>query len=578
MDTQHSSNANSAIISSLESVDAEHNPFLYSVSKYVASHASQKLRILPENNQAVPNGTTTFIMPRLGYLCDMTISFGVNIDDSYVTTLPIAAPDGTAVTGAAVKYAGHPAVVPTGRGMLEMIERITWCNESREILSLSQNAILALYSDLSLENRIAFSKAVQCRCDPLQDSVSQSCGNGGGAGNKCPTSDASSGYITCHLPIMMCLSANPALFPNLSFLSNCQCKITWASSFTDKFGIVFTATGNSTTADPPPDPPVLVSVLGGTAKIPADANPITIEQSTVALTCDFISLPQELQSKSIEMNYGSGALSQLVWDCDDFPIQTAALPTYYDREWPTVSVPLQTTKAVSDLYIMAYIPKSELRADSYSAFHDSRMSLTAGLPVPVQSIGMSASGQQIIEQVPAEQLRYWGRRQMGGEQGGWWATSASTGGYQNRLSSIAVGNSLATDSKLDVECPQAANYDALNGGFVYKINLAALSSNKNFSSGMLSFRELSSAQLTVQLARPMTNATFANSKLVNGVDYPLLHPTASGNVPAYDGDTQPFLSDGADDLVHVHIAVIARTNSIVNTDSQAGRQTGLLSN
>ena len=562
MDTQHSSNANSAIISSLESVDAEHNPFLYSVNKYVASHASQKLRILPENNQAIPNGTTTFIMPRLGYLCDMTISWGVNIDDSYVTSVPDPPAGQT-------KFDGNPAVVPTGRGMLDMIERITWANESREILSLSKNAILALYSDLSLENRIAFSKSVQCRCDPLQDRIAESCNKDT---QTCVTSDAQSGFITCHLPIMMCLSANPNLFPNLSFLSNCQCKITWASSFTDKFAIVYTATnltgGNA---------PVLTNVLGGTSKIPTTANPITIEQSTVALTCDFISLPQELQSKTIEQNYGSGALSTLVWDMDDFEVQTVALPTDYDREFPTVTVPLQTTKAVSDLYVMAFIPRSEVRNASYSVLHDSRMALFANLPIPLASIGMSASGQQIVEQVPAEQLRYWGRRQMGGETGGWWATSTSTGGYQNRLSGFDVRNQ-DSDKYINVECPQAANYDSLNGGFVYKLNLPALSSNKNFSSGMLSFRELSSAQLTVQLAKPVTGANYASSKLCNGVDYPIVKKTASGNDPPFNGNDQPFLSLAADDLVNVHIAVIARTNSIVNTDSQAGRQTGLLSN
>jgi hypothetical protein len=541
MDTQHSSNANSALISSLESVDAEHNPFLYSVNKYVASHASQKLRILAENNQAVEQGTSTFILPRLGYLCDMTLSWGVNVPATYTT--------------GGGEYAGHPAFVPSGRGMVEMIERITWCNESREIFSLSGNALLALYSDLSLENRIAFSKSVHCLADPLQDAIYQDSGD---AHKR--TSDAASGYLTCHLPIMMCLSSQPSLFPNLSFLSNCQCKVTWSSKFSEKFNVVYTvATDNGA------DPAVITHQVGGMAKFDADCQ-VTIEQSTVALTCNFISLPQELQSKTIESNYGSGALSQLTWDMLDFPIQTVELPFAYGGvEWPTVSVPLQTTKAISDLYVMCYIPKSELRDDAFSATHDCRIVNTANLPMQVESIGLSASGQQIVEQCPAEQLRYWGRRTMNGENGGWWATSTSSGGFKNRLSGTFA------------DAPAAANYDSLNGAFVYKINLAALSSNKNFNSGMLSFRELSSAMLTVKLAKPVTSGTFADSQSRNGVDWPIVPP--QGAAPAFTGNDQPFLSVGGDgNQIKMHIAVIARTNSIVNTDSQAGRQTGLLSN
>ena len=141
MDTQHSSNANSSLISTLSRVkDAEVNPFVYSVGKYIESHASQKLRILPENNQAVTNGVTVFNIPKLGLLCDATLSFGIAFNSDYNLN--------TADPPASMNARG---VVPClhGRGLLQLVRRVEFCNENREIFTLTQDAIMALYSDLS---------------------------------------------------------------------------------------------------------------------------------------------------------------------------------------------------------------------------------------------------------------------------------------------------------------------------------------------------------------------------------------------------------------------------------------------
>ena len=522
MDTQHSSNANSSLVATLESVDAEHNPFLYSVEKYVASHASQKLSLLPENSQARPNGTSVFQLPKLGYLCDMVLRFGMLYENTYVGG-----------------NNGNPSLVPNGRGLLSLIRRITWSNENREILSLTQDSMMALYSDLSLENRIAFSKAVKCNTDPLQNYKTSSAP---------PASNATDGFVMCELPIMLALTSKPSLFQNLAFLAPCQVKIEWVANFNEHFAVVFGANDAAGGAAP---------VVGGLA---VPAGDITIEQSTVLLSCDFISLSQALASKSIEENYGSGSLSTLVWDMMEFPKVYQELPTDYTADFPIVDVPLQTAKCISDLYVMAYIPRSELRATAYSNAVDCRMATFAGLPLPIESISVTASGQNIVERVKASELRYWGRRTISGENGGYWATSGSTGGYRNRLSAAVSG---AT------ECPQAATYDALNGGFIYKINLAALTSNKNYNSGMLSFRELASAMMHVELAKPVTSGVQADAIMRHGIDYPLQRAVGAGG--------QPFLS-AAGDPIKVTISVLARTNSIINCDGQSGRCTGLLSN
>ena len=518
MDSQHASNSNSALVATLEEVPAAHNPFLYSVEKYVKSHASQKLRILPENHQGVPNGVSTWQLPKLGYLCDATLSFGISYDNTY-----------------AANANGAPIMIPTGRGLLSMIRRITWSNENREILSLSQNAIMALYSDLSYENRVSFGKAVQCRCDPLQSAPAPGL----------QASDATQGFVMCELPLQFVLFSKPSLFANLSFLAPCQIKVHWESSF-DNFAVVMTAD----------DAPNNIKVGG----VVTPATTVSIEQSTIMLTADYVSLPQAMASETIEKNFGSGSLSTLVWDMEDFPIQTVELPFDYAGDWPTVDYPLSTTKALSDLYVMAYIPRSEIRDTCFNANADARIVCTAGLPLPLASISLTASGQNIIERVPASELRYWGRRTDSGVVGGYWATSGGTGGYQNRL---------ATPFSAGTFCPQAAQFDSLNGGFIYKINLAALTSNKNYNSGMLSARELQSLMLHIELAKPITDTTWNNAYVRHGVDYPLCPDL---------GNDQPFLSAAADNKIKMSISVIARTNSIINCDGSSGRCQGLLSN
>ena len=83
---------------------------------------------------------------------------------------------------------------------------------------------------------------------------------------------------------------------------------------------------------------------------------------------------------------------------------------------------------------MLYVDKDGVEAPQEPSV-DSRISNTAiGLPMQVDEISLSASGQVIVEPTPAEEFSCWGRRTLEGTHGGFWATNACLGGgFRNRL-------------------------------------------------------------------------------------------------------------------------------------------------
>ena len=378
MDPQLSSNANSALVSTLDRIPAaQFNPFEYSVNKFVPPHANQTQRILPESQGAArPGGTTVFQLPKIGTLTDAVLEFDLDWE------FPTVDSSGVRILGSDIDEAHNalPVLVPGGRGWLDLVDRITFENSNREIFTLSNDAIMALYSDLSLENRKAFCRSVQCAGDPFSTSSFLA--------NK--PSDNETGRAHVAVPIMLCITSSTELMAMLSFLEPCQMKVRWASQW-NNYGVCYTGcfssaggvaawpagtSGAMVTAVLPENPatgpinyydggpvpadsfpntfPVVTnvteSVLPGAARW-VSADTVSIYGASVRLNCNFAQLPQQLTSSLVEKNFGDGSLSQLTWDMEQLTPVNVTLPEAGENMAPIV-IPINTAKCVSDIYVM----------------------------------------------------------------------------------------------------------------------------------------------------------------------------------------------------------------------------------
>ena len=98
---------------------------------------------------------------------------------------------------------------------------------------------------------------------------------------------------------MMSLFASSKNFPIVNFLAPCQVKVHWESSFNCMYRM-FSEDGTAAGGLP-------ATIPGGCLDWTTTASSqVSIEQSTVRLTCDFVSLPQELTSQTIEKNLIEG--------------------------------------------------------------------------------------------------------------------------------------------------------------------------------------------------------------------------------------------------------------------------------
>jgi len=573
MDPQLSSNANSALVAVLDKLpQAQFNPFEYSVSKFIPPHANQTQRILPESQgQCVPGGTSVFQLPKIGLLTDSVIEFELEWDSIDADTVDAA--------GVGLVLAGLPVLQGGGRGFLDMIERITFENSNREIFTLSADAILALYSDLSLENRMSFCKAVGAVSDPFGAPFYP-----GQPGRAAGGSNSTDGRQKFACPLLMCITADPALMSMLSFLEPCQVKIKWANKW-NNFGACYLGSNVAAGADSGAytAAALLPPTVAATDTQPGRCvfmNGLSINQASLRLNCNFAQLPQQITSKLVEDNFGSGSLSQLTWDMEQLPPVTVALPKL-GEVLAAISIPIQTAKCVSDIYVMMYIPRDNMR-DLNEGTAEELLSNGRGIlggsnaPLPLESLALYGSGQVLMDTTPAQTLAAYSRRTMSGENGGWYATSTHQGGWQNRFAESVIYHTngatadisaflrTSTVNKSTGHTNQAGYTDALNSCFIYKIPIAKLSSNKNFLANTLSARELANFHVDVKI--PTWFSPDGGQEAIRG----------SGNIPnsTYGGDWY------STDTVprNAVISVVLRTQGITQTDSQSGRVTSVLSN
>lgn len=323
--------------------------------------------------------------------------------------------------------ATHQLVTPA-TGFLNAIERVNIESSSRRILTMDRAAIMCAYSDLGKEQREAFERGL----------VMHGKGKDRYSANKAAAS-ASGTSIEVFMPLLLscCDASNQAL--QTGFLEPIRVSITWAPSFA--FARKREAAAN-TYAD------------------------YTITVVKPELIVDSILLPPADEDATISANFGSGPLSSLVYDYES-ETDTNATMSAVDAEGATITKEIKSTACATDIYFWV--------EDDGSYTSDALLGVNR-VPLPVESVSLSASGQTIYDNIPAQFLGCFGRRSL---RDGFFG-SAGSGGYENAV----------TDD--DGEAGKSA--------YVYRLQLG-LDNSKQFDSGALSLRELNSPTLTVKMAR-----------------------------------------------------------------------------
>lgn len=358
-------------------------------------------------------------------------------------------------------------------GFLNAIERVNIESSSRRILTMDRAAIMCAYSDLGKEQRDAFERGLGMH-GKGKDKYSI---------NKVASSAAGTS-IEVFMPLLLscCDASNQSL--QTGFLEPIRVSITWASSFA--FARKSTAAG-----------------------VYSD---YAVTVSRPELIVDSILLPPADEDATISANFGAGPLSSLVYDYES-ETDTNATMSGADAEGATLTKEIKSTACATDIYFWV---------EDDGAYTTDALLGVNRVPLPVENVSLSASGQTIYDQIPAQFLGCFGRRSL---RDGFFGTCAS-GGYENA----------STDD--DGEAGKSA--------YVYRLQLG-LDNSKQFDSGALSLRELNSPTLTVKMARLSTSGFRRTS------------PT-----------------DVAGRAVKMHVVI--RKLGLQVVDSSSGRITSLLSN
>ena len=364
-------------------------------------------------------------------------------------------------------------LVTPATGFLNAIERVNIESSSRRILTMDRASIMAAYSDLGAEQRQAFERGLVMH------------GKGLTRYQKNVAASASAGTsIEVFMPLLLscCDAANQSL--QTGFLEPVRVSITWASSF-------------------------------AWAKKATDAGAVSDHTITLAapeLIVDSILLPPADEDATIAANFGSGPLSSLVYDYES-ETDTNATMSAADAAGVTIVKELKSTACATDIYFWV---------EDAGAYANAAQQTCNRVPLPIEHVSLSASGQTIYDKIPAQFLGCFGRRSL---RDGFFGTAAS-GGYENA----------STDD--DGESGKSA--------YVYRLQMG-LSNEKQYDSGALSLRELNSPTLTVQMARISTSAYRRSS---------------------------PAGAASRDVVMHV----VVRKLGLQVVDSSSGRVTSLLSN
>lgn len=352
-----SSNANSALISTLSASDAIVNPFIYSLEKLLPFGSKYSSDIIPVQGSGQtfgPSSVIDFDLPKYGMLQNLCLGFGI---------LSSSGADKGDITGLCAI------------GALASIDHIEFLSSSRRSLNLTYKDIMCMYSDFPASQRSAIMNSL--RAYPESDDEST------------VITHASHDSHHYQIQIPFSLFFNHKLNPNLLFTEPIRCRVHLSNL---NFGATKTA-GTAATTD------VIQRIY----------NPV--------ISAEYFTAPREMEDAIVSENYGEGSLSMVCYDwADEVEVlgpAVTAVSAYSDNGY--IECEIKNIGVVSDIYFMVSIDKENSVSGSGTATVTSSNRLQNVTKTrhrgaePIVRCELLANGQVMFSKT-GEELRLWGRK------------------------------------------------------------------------------------------------------------------------------------------------------------------------
>ena len=350
-----SSNANSALISTLSASEAITNPFIYSLEKLLPFGSKYTADIIPVQGSGQTFGSSAVIdfdLPKYGMLQNLCLEFG------------LLSNDGTAGVSAGLSQIGA----------LAAIDHIEFLSSSRRTLNLTYKDIMCMYSDMPHAQRAGITASLTAY--PT-------------SGDMTAASHASHDSPRYQIMIPFALFFNHKLNPNLLFQEPLRCRVHLANL---NFG---------SSVD--------------TANVSSD---VIQKVYSPVLNAEYFTAPREMEDAIITENYGEGSLSTVCYDWSD-EVEVVGPPTtnasvYSDSNY--LECEIKNIGVVSDIYFIVSIDKENcvsgskgtVASDSNNSLGNAVKSRHKGAEAIVRC-ELLANGQVMFSKT-GEEMKLWGRK------------------------------------------------------------------------------------------------------------------------------------------------------------------------
>lgn len=371
-------------------------------------------------------------------------------------------------------------------GTLNSIDRIELLSASRRLAVMDRHALKCAFSDLPADVRSNFLKGVH--------SVS--------SGKQMP---AGEGY-------------DSQLFIPMAFF--CNVKNSLALSFVE---------------------PVKLRIVMSNQQYSVTTNGSTYAKGTMTLSapelyCEYRVLDPETEDATNEANFDS-VLTQLSYDYITETESTGVLTAGSDLD---LNVEIKDPGVISAAYVVVSCDYSDVHTKNGTAETGVTLvnnMVAAEQPLILSKIGMKASGQDILPEMPARIVELYGRRNLSSE-----------------FHATGFGNTyMSRDDPTNLHC-------------VYKIDFGVDSDNR-YNSGGISLRELNNPTISVSVRAASGSATEDED---GGAD--------EGQRPEATGKLGSNKNAGVLDGKKVKMRVILKKHVLISTDPASGRLVQSISN
>jgi hypothetical protein len=331
------SNQNSALVATiLESKDAISNPFMYSESGITPPHSVQIINVQPSTGATAVTASKTM---------DFDLP-KVGLLRRMTFTAEVTVPDSTADTAVGLSKTGH----------LFVIDSVELLSSGRRISLLTKEMILAKISDKPEYVRRAYEQALHTADG----------GKTPAGGNAVVTTGNTR---TVMLPLDFFFSNSNKYALNTSFVEPLRIRI--------KYG----------------------NLLHGGEAAAGKYDGDLISVANPELLCEYRDLPNNYGDETIEENFGSGMLTQLIENYTYESPETKSVDNLNNSQ--KVTIDLKETGGVKAMYVVAYVHHDQAGdADARAA---------SNTPLQIDHVAFKAGGQTILD-VPAEYLRFFGNQ------------------------------------------------------------------------------------------------------------------------------------------------------------------------